>query len=440
MVARFGIASIDGEERLISARKLGRYPVVLLATTPTAAILADWQRETKVLIGAGALGVFAIAVVFFVVVRQQLQGHKRSQKKLREQKVQLDTALNNMSQGLLMFNSSARIVICNRRYIDLYGLSPEVARPGCAFRDLLCHRKETGSFAGDVDRYCSDLNASIAKGKAFIVVAVTADARSIRIINQPLAGGGWVATHEDITEQQRAEKERDRTREFLDQIIDHVPVSIVVKDASDRRIVLINRATELLWGRSRADALGKTVYDLFPRARADQITKQDGELLDSDSPMILDGHPNLARPDDTRIVTSKRLVIRGDDAKPQYLLSVVEDVTDRKRAEQERDRSREFLDQIIDNVPVSIVVKDASTRQFALMNRAAEELWGLPRTEALGKTLHDLLPKERADRIAANDEKLLQSNSSPFIDAHPNLVSPGNNRIRHVEAAGDSRQ
>ena len=65
----------------------------------------------------------------------------------REQNSCLDTAINNMSQGLTMFDKSGRLVLCNQRYIELYGLSPEVVRPGCTVGRLVEHRVETGSLS-----------------------------------------------------------------------------------------------------------------------------------------------------------------------------------------------------------------------------------------------------------------------------------------------------
>ena len=59
-----------------------------------------------------------------------------------------------MTQGLLLFDSSQRLVICNQRYIEMYGLSADIIKPGCSFRDVIAHRKETGSFDGDVDAVC----------------------------------------------------------------------------------------------------------------------------------------------------------------------------------------------------------------------------------------------------------------------------------------------
>jgi signal transduction histidine kinase/DNA-binding NarL/FixJ family response regulator/HAMP domain-containing protein len=124
------------------------------------------------------------------------------------EKQRLDIALNNMTQGLLLFDATERIVICNQRYIEMYGLSSDVVRPGCSFRDLLAHRKETGSFMGDIDAYCSSALHDLGLGAVTQATVQIADGRSIQIINQPLASGGWVATHEDITAVRRADAER----------------------------------------------------------------------------------------------------------------------------------------------------------------------------------------------------------------------------------------
>jgi diguanylate cyclase (GGDEF)-like protein len=109
-----------------------------------------------------------------------------------------------MRQGLLLFDSSERLIVCNQRYIDMYGLSAEVIKPGCDFRDVVAHRKATGSFDGDVDEYCSRVLRDI--GLRQTMTIETSDGRSIQVVNEPLADGGWVATHEDITERIHAEQ------------------------------------------------------------------------------------------------------------------------------------------------------------------------------------------------------------------------------------------
>jgi PAS domain S-box-containing protein len=146
----------------------------------------------------------------------------------------------------------------------------------------------------------------------------------------------------DITERRKAERDRDRSREFLDQIIDNVPVTIVVKDAVERRFVLVNRAGEDLFGLDRAAALGKTAHELFPKDQADVIAVHDEQLLQADGPIIFGEHRNLARADDPRIVTTKRLAIRDGNGNARYLVSVIEDVTERKAIEQQLQQAQKM--------------------------------------------------------------------------------------------------
>jgi diguanylate cyclase (GGDEF)-like protein len=195
---------IDGQDRLISSRALSKFPIVIVATTTTSAALADWREQIGILIAVAGLSVLAIAALLFLVVRKLSQQHRMSQQRLTLEKQRLDTAVNNMTQGLLLFDSSQRLIICNRRYIEMYGLSADIIKPGCSFHDVIAHRKATGSFAGDVDRYVGLVLRDIAQRN--LMVITTPDGRSVQVVNEPLADGGWVATHEDITERRRTEE------------------------------------------------------------------------------------------------------------------------------------------------------------------------------------------------------------------------------------------
>jgi diguanylate cyclase (GGDEF)-like protein len=136
---------------------------------------------------------------------QAKQKVQESERELQEQEFRLSTAINNMSQGLLLFDSSERIVVCNQRYIEMYGLSPNVVKRGCTFRELIQHRKEMGTFSRDIEEYQLALLRDLAQGKETELLFHTPDGRSIRIINRPLSDGGWVATHDDVTEQRKSE-------------------------------------------------------------------------------------------------------------------------------------------------------------------------------------------------------------------------------------------
>jgi diguanylate cyclase (GGDEF)-like protein len=195
---------VDGKDRLGSVRILNKFPIVVLATTTVSAVLADWREQIRFLIIAAGLCVLVIAGMLFLVVRKLSQQHRLSQQRLTQEKLRLDTAVNNMTQGLLLFDSSQRLVISNQRYIEMYGLSAAVVKPGCSFRELIAHRKIAGSLVGDDKEFYARVLRSVGLKNSMVIE--TPDGRSIQVVNEPLADGGWVATHEDITERRRAEE------------------------------------------------------------------------------------------------------------------------------------------------------------------------------------------------------------------------------------------
>ena len=119
------------------------------------------------------------------------------------------TALNNMSQGLCMFDAAGRIMVRNQPYLAMYNLKPEVVKVGCTLQDLIKHRKQTGYFQGDVEEYCRNILDSVAKGKPFAWTIEASDGRIVNVVNTPMVTGGWVATHEDVTEQRKLQQQRD---------------------------------------------------------------------------------------------------------------------------------------------------------------------------------------------------------------------------------------
>jgi diguanylate cyclase (GGDEF)-like protein/PAS domain S-box-containing protein len=262
----------------------------------------------------------------FIGIRVDITELKQREDELRVQNMRFDAALQQMSQGLAMFDRDGRLIVCNDRYASMYGLPPALTQPGATGEAILRHRVESGLYAGPV---------ALSDRPADSVLELT-DGRVIAIANRSASDGGWVSTHEDITERRRAEQERDRNRRFLDLVIENVPVSIVVRNAADSRYVLINRAGEELFGISRERMVGRTVHDFLPKEHADLIAGYDEDLLKSDpsAESIAEDHEIDTPANGRRTVTSRRIVVRGDDGAPLYILGVVEDVTERRRADE----------------------------------------------------------------------------------------------------------
>ncbi|EIG55863.1 EAL domain-containing protein [Bradyrhizobium sp. WSM1253] len=198
------MSPVDGEDRLISSHALPHFPILMMATTTRATALTDWREQIGILISVAASSALAIAGVLIAIIRKLLEQHRLSRERLTLEKQRLDRAVNNMTQGLLLFDASQQLVTCNQRYIEMYGLSSEIVRPGCSFHDIIAHRRATGSFTGDVDQYVARVLRDVHVRNSMVVE--TSDGRSIQIVNEPLTDGGWVATHEDITERRRIEE------------------------------------------------------------------------------------------------------------------------------------------------------------------------------------------------------------------------------------------
>ena len=129
-------------------------------------------------------------------------------RRMRRQNRILDAALNNMAQGLVMFDANHRVATFNQRYLEIYRLSPSDVRVGTLLQDLLHARVASGSAMPDAQQYIDDLIKSMSAGKIISLTVELPDGRSILVVNSPLPGGGWVATHEDVTERRQSEQQR----------------------------------------------------------------------------------------------------------------------------------------------------------------------------------------------------------------------------------------
>src|ERR1035441_4496284 len=199
--------------------------------------------------------------------------------------LRLTTAVNNMSQGLLMFDSAERLVVCNERYHQMYNLSPEMAKPGLTLFQLIKHRAECGSFKGDPDQYYAQLCNAITIGQTTRQSIETPDGRTIHIVTHPMADGGLVATHEDMTDKLRAKVLIEKKELQLDAALENMSQGLCMFDATQHLTVCNKRYADLYGLNEQQTRPGTTLRAILQHriamgsAAGDQLST-NGKLSD----------------------------------------------------------------------------------------------------------------------------------------------------------------
>jgi len=188
---------------------------------------------------------------------------------------------------------------------------------------------------------------------------------------------------QEIEERKRVEEEVRETRNFLASIFDNIPSSIFVKDARDLRFVRANTACENQTGYLRAEMVGKTDYDLFPREQADTFVAKDRETLASGQRVITTEENITAKDGSQRLLQTKKISIPDKYGQPRYLLGMSEDITERSRAEKALLESEAKYRQLIEQASDGIFISDKEGN-FLLVNSRGSELLGYAPAEMIG--------------------------------------------------------
>jgi diguanylate cyclase (GGDEF)-like protein/PAS domain S-box-containing protein len=140
-------------------------------------------------------------------VRERTAALREREAELEEQNLRFDAALENMPHGLCMFDRNERLIVCNERYGELYGLTEEQTKRGVTLRSILEARVAAGHSPEDANKYIEERLAEVRGGEPYYAENIIRDGRVLAVNHQPMHDGGWVAIHQDITAQKRAESQ-----------------------------------------------------------------------------------------------------------------------------------------------------------------------------------------------------------------------------------------
>ena len=392
---------------------------------------ADPNMVWEALIGSIVVCSFLAAVALWVF--SALRDVKRLQ--LRKNAF-VSSALNNLSQGVVMADAEQRIVFCNDRYLEIYGLARSDVPRNMTGPELLEMRRKRGVLDLSIEDFFE--SAGTSEG----VITELPGGRSILVKYFPLPNGGSVATHEDCSERRRLSRQLASTKQFLESVLDNVPVCVVAKTIEDGRYIFANRAFDRFAELSRNEILGKRADEIYGSEAAATVEAADRAALDS-----TDGHFSnefvIEHGSKKYVLASHRVVARDDKNQPEFLIALFEDVTDRRSLSQELENTKKFLELVVDNIPVPLIVECIKDRTYLFANRSAEAILNRRREDAVGLMAKDIFNPREAKLIIARDEAAIRKGGL-LTEEHPISTKDGlrlflTRRMTALDAAGEPK-
>jgi diguanylate cyclase (GGDEF)-like protein/PAS domain S-box-containing protein len=252
---------------------------------------------------------------------------------LEQTLLRFNAALTNLPVGLCMYDGEQRLIVCNSRYREMYNLSPEQVRPGTTLRAVLEARVAAGRSPGDTQEYIEQRLKEVSGGEAYQVVNEMRDGRMVSVTHQPMTDGGWVAIHEDVTAEKRAEAsliaksvELERANMRFDAALNNMTQGLSMFDSEQRIVVANNRFAEIH---------GLTQDQIRPGTTARQILEYriaNGLFVESSPEAYLERfHRDQS---DVQTLSNGRVVsIQRQRLPDGSVLTVHEDITDRRQNE-----------------------------------------------------------------------------------------------------------
>jgi diguanylate cyclase (GGDEF)-like protein/PAS domain S-box-containing protein len=373
---------------------------------------ADPNTVWEVLIGGIVVCSFLAAVALWV--HAALRKVRRLQ--LRRNAF-VRSALNNLSHGVVMTDLRQRIVFYNDRFLEIYGLVRSDIPRNMTGPELLAMRRERGM----LDVSVADFYAHAGRPEGLITEL--SGGRSVLVKYFGLPNGGSVATHEDCTEQRKLSRQLASTKKFLESVLDNVPVCVAAKSIEDSRYIFANRAFERFSRFSRDAIVGKRADEIFSPQTAAAIEAADQAALNSpDGPFR--NEFAVERGSEKRVLSSTRVIARNEKSQPEFLIALFDDITERKLLSFELENTKKFLELVVDNIPVSLIVENVSDGRYLLANRSAEAILNRRREDATGLTAADIFNPKEAKLIIARDEAAIKKRGL-LTEEHPISTKDG---------------
>jgi PAS domain S-box-containing protein len=361
---------------------------------------------------------------YFLSISEDITDRLKTQQELESTRAFLTTVLEHAPLPVVVNDEDGRVLLMNRAMENLYG-EPREEHIGKSIHELLPPEVAERVMAENRQVFASPIPIVVEERR---LIPARSEVRVLHKTKVSIPGGDgrriMLAIIEDITERKKTEEELENTRSFLTNLIENVPLSLLVKDARDGRTVMLNRACETLLGLERRDILGKTAFELFPINEAQRLMDEDQAVLKSGQLRIYED-ATITTPGGPRRLRQMKTPIKAPDGSP-HVLTISEEISDRIKSAEELERTRAFLQTVLDNVPAALTVKDAVTGRVLMSNPAAGLMYAYRTSaESLGKTNEEVFPPDLAAYFSMQDQEVIASGGFRFFEEEPIMTGDG---------------
>lgn len=419
-------SKLDGITRVFGYASVPDYPLVVIVGLGLDDVLAPARRQRDIYLALGGFLTLIIVSLSWFLGRETKRRRERelatvAAEKVRDQKARLDTAVNNMRHGLLMFDRNGRLVVVNRSYVEIYRLSPETVKPGCTVRELLEQRTANGTFTGSIDDY---IEHHFVREHVVDTIIEISDGRSIRVVNRFMDNGGWVSVHEDVTQRRKAElaleqalteaeragKEASDAHSRLYEAFEVVPEGLALFDADDRYVMWNRRYAELYSLDENVIEVGRRFKDVL---RAGLAAGQYSEALGREQEWLAERmarHAQASSIHEQRLPNNRWLQICERRTADGGSVGIRIDITELKQRE-------ESVRMLFEFNPVPMFVVDCEDLQFLAVNDTAIRHYGYSREQFLAMTKLDIHVPEDRERFVEIFSAFRESERTEFDSA-----------------------
>jgi diguanylate cyclase (GGDEF)-like protein/PAS domain S-box-containing protein len=289
-----------------------------------------------------------------------VNGQQAEIARLAEESGLYHAAIEALPQGVCVFDGQARLAVCNRRYAELYRLDMERLKPGVTWREVVDLRLAAGTLPLEVDDYLVLRAPMRLDEQSREWRDKLPDGRTIAVRRQALPGGGWISTHEDVTEL-RDQRAGFDERVSLQTLIDCLHDNLWVKDV-ESRFVICNKVTATRMGFAEtADMIGKSDLELLPLEIAQKFVDDEQKIIRNGRPMIdLEEYLYDGSGGKSWLLTTK-VPVRNARGDIFGVAGVSRDITDRRLSSLLRDGQAQILEMIAMSAPLEAIL-DALAR------------------------------------------------------------------------------